>query len=286
MTNIFAVLFQLGAALFVVRAVRHERLPWLDMAAAGLFLGLALSTRWTSLWATGFLGLVLLVARGRRLLRGRELALVVMAFAVLPAALYLASYVPWLRQGHAISELRPHQVAIWRYHAELRATHPYFSTWYTWPFLYRPTWYYYKQIGETIYGIVAIGNPAIWWAALPVTLWALVSGARARDPRLLFSGAGFCCLWLPWGLSPRTLNYSHYLFEAVPYACLSLGTLLDAHWDTPGLWRLVARGYWLVVVALFLFFLPVLIALPLPAKAFFFEILPGFRPWTWFPTWV
>ena len=46
------------------------------MAAAGLFLGLALSTRWTSLWATGFLGLVILVVRGRRFFRVRELALV------------------------------------------------------------------------------------------------------------------------------------------------------------------------------------------------------------------
>lgn len=286
MTNIFAVLFQLAASLFVVRAVRRDRLPWADMAAAGLFLGLALSTRWTSLWTAGFLGLVVLVTRGRRLLRARELALTLLAFAVLPVALYVASYVPWLRQGHALSELIPHQVAIWRYHADLQATHPYFSRWYTWPFLYRPTWYYYKQIGETVYGTVAIGNPAIWWAALPVTLWALVTGARARDPRRLFSGAGFCCMYLPWGLSPRTLNYSHYLFEAVPYACLSLAALLDSHWDARAGFRRAARCYVLVVVGLFLFFLPVLMAIPVPAKLFFFEILPGVRTWTWFPTWV
>jgi dolichyl-phosphate-mannose--protein O-mannosyl transferase len=286
MTNIFAVLFQLAAALFVVRALRHERLPWTDMTAAGVALGLALSTRWTSLWAAGFLGLVLLVARGRRLLRPRELALTLLAFLALPVVLYVASYVPWLRQGHALSELPEHQVAIWRYHADLRATHPYFSAWYTWPFLYRPTWYHYEQVGKTVYGIVAIGNPALWWASLPVTLWALISGARARDPRRLFSGAGFCFLYLPWGLAPRILNYNHYLFEAIPYACLSLGALLDAHWDAGSLARKLARGYLAVVVALFLFFLPVLMALPIPSKVFFLEILPGVRPWTWFPKWV
>jgi dolichyl-phosphate-mannose--protein O-mannosyl transferase len=263
------------------------------MAGAGLFLGLALSTRWTSLWATGFLGLVVLVARGRRLLRGRELSLVLLAFGALPVAIYVVSYIPWLRQGHSLSDLVPLQVAIWRYHADLQATHPYFSKWYTWPFLYRPTWYHYKQIGETVYGIVAIGNPALWWSALPVTLWALVTGFRARDPRRIFAGAGFCCLYLPWGLSPRTLNYSHYLFEAIPYSCLGLGALLDAEWDglrqgarARKLRALTARGFLLLVVGLFLFFYPILAALPVPAKLFFLEILPGVRTWTWFPTWV
>ena len=36
------------------------------MAAAGVALGLALSTRWTSLWAWGFLGIVFLALRARR----------------------------------------------------------------------------------------------------------------------------------------------------------------------------------------------------------------------------
>ena len=79
-------------------------------------------------------------------------------------------------------------------------------------------------------GIVAIGNPALWWAVGARHGWALVTGVAERDPRRLFTGLGFFCLYLPWGLSPRTLNYSHYLFEAIPYACLSLGLLLDRLW--------------------------------------------------------
>jgi dolichyl-phosphate-mannose-protein mannosyltransferase len=284
MTNIFAVLFQVAAALFILRAALRPQLSAADMALAGLFLGLALSTRWTSLWAAGFLGVVLLAVRRLRLIKPRELALTLLAFLVLPAAIYVLSYVPWLRQGHALKELWPLQKAIWRYHADLRATHPYFSEWYTWPWLYRPTWYHFKQTGETIHGIVAIGNPALWWASVPVTLWALGTGARARDPRRLFSGLGFCALYLPWGISPRTLNYSHYLFEAIPYACLSLGSLLDRGWD--GRWAPLARGYVALVVVLFFFFLPFLIALPVPAGWYFHDLGGGLRPWTWFPKWV
>ncbi|HEY2946558.1 MAG TPA: phospholipid carrier-dependent glycosyltransferase [Vicinamibacteria bacterium] len=281
MTNIFAVLFQVSAALFILRAALRPRLSALDMAAAGLFLGLALSTRWTSLWAAGFLGLVLLAVRRLRIIKPRELTLTVLAFLVLPVGIYVLSYVPWMRQGHELRELLPLQKAIWRYHADLRATHPYFSRWYTWPLLYRPTWYYFKQTGETIRGIVALGNPALWWASVPVTVWALVTGAKEKDPRRLFSGLGFCAMYLPWGISPRTLNYSHYLFEAIPYACLSLGGLLDRGGDGK-----CARVYVALVVVLFFFFLPFLIALPIPARWYFHDLGGGVRPWTWFPKWV
>ena len=284
MTNIFAVLFQVSAALFILRAALRPRLSAADMAAAGLFLGLALSTRWTSLWAAGFLGLVLLAVRRLRIIKPRELTLTVLAFLVMPAGIYVLSYVPWMRQGHEVRELLPLQKAIWRYHADLHATHPYFSAWYSWPLLYRPTWYYFKQTGETIRGIVALGNPALWWASVPVTVWALVTGAREKDPRRLFSGLGFCALYLPWGVAPRTLNYSHYLFEAIPYACLSLGALLDREWS--GKWALLARSYAALVVLLFFFFLPFLIALPVPAGWYFHDLGRGVRPWTWFPKWV
>jgi dolichyl-phosphate-mannose--protein O-mannosyl transferase len=290
MTNIFAVLFQVLSALLLVRVARAERLGAGGMLALGASLGLAVSTRWTSLWALGFLGLVLLVLRGRRLFRPRELALTAVSFALLPAAIYATSYLPlvYLRPGlprwQTWAELWDLQVEVWNYHAHLNAEHPYFSAWWTWPWLYRPTWYHFRQVENTIYGIVAIGNPALWWVSVPVSLWALVSGLRARDFGRLFGGAGFFALYLPWGLSPRTLNYNHYLFEAIPYACLSLGVLLDRHWTER--WRWLARGYLALVVGLFLFFYPFLAALPVPASWYYHDLGRGVRPWTWFPKWV
>ena len=287
MTNIFAVLFQLSAALFVLRAVLSERMPSLDMLAAGVAFGLALSTRWTSLWAWGFLGLTLLVVRGRRLLRPRELLLVIAAFGAIPVALYVLSYVPWMLQGpknQSLRELWPHTKAIWNYHAGLVADHPYFSKWYTWPWLVRPTWYYFKQTGDSVTGIVALGNPGLWWVSVPVAFWAYNSGLWDRDPRRIFAGAGFLCLYLPWGLAPRTLNYSHYLFEAIPYACLALGMLLDREWEGPR--RALARAYVFLVAGLFLYFLPLLIGIPFPSSWFFRDLGLGVKPWSWFRSWI
>ena len=296
MTNIFAVLFQVSSALLVLRAVRRERLPLGLMVGAGFTLGLALSTRWTSLWAWGFMGLVLLVGRRRRLWTLRELVISQYTFVLIPVFVYLLSYYPWMRQQNfdlssldgiiaMLGELVRLQKAIWHYHATLNATHPYFSKWWTWPALYRPTWYHFKVHEGWIRGIVAIGNPALWWASVPITLWALVTGLRARDWRRIYCGAGFVCLYVPWGISPRTLNYSHYLFEAIPYSCLSLALLLDRWWDDEAQ-RWTARGYVALTVLLFFFFLPFLAAIPVPESWYYFRIVGGVRPWTWFRTWV
>jgi dolichyl-phosphate-mannose-protein mannosyltransferase len=285
MTNVFAVLFQLLSALLLVRAVTAERLALGPMAATGLALGLALSTRWTSLFAWGFLGLVFLAVRRARAFRPRELTLGILAFLLVPAAVYLVSYVPWMRQGHSAWDVVTLQGAIWRYHADLSATHNYFSRWWTWPWLYRPTWYFWWSDEGWVRGIVALGNPAIWWASVPVSLWAVVTGVRWRDPRRVFAGAGFFLLYVPWGLSPRTLNFSHYLFEAIPYACLALGIFLDRVWD--GRHPLLPRGYVLLAALLFLLFLPFLTALPVPMRLWGFRFpLLGGGIWTWFRTWV
>ena len=284
MTNVFAVLFQLLSALLVVRAATDDRLTVGRMAAAGFALGLALSTRWTSLWAWGFLGLVFLAVRRKRAFRPRELTLAAVAFLLAPAAVYVLSYVPWMRQGHSVREVIELQRAIWAYHANLTATHHYFSPWWTWPWLYRPTWYSWWSGDGWVRGIVALGNPAVWWVSVPAAAWAAFTGVRWRDPRRVFAGAGFFLLYLPWGLSPRTLNFSHYLFEAIPYACLSLGILLDRSWD--GRHPLVVRAYVVLAIALFLLFLPFLTAIPVPTRLWGFRFPWGPGLWTWFPTWI
>ena len=72
MTNIFAVVFQVGAASLLLRAALEETLPVGGMLGVGLALGLALATRWTSLFAMAFMGLVFLTLRRLRLLRSEE----------------------------------------------------------------------------------------------------------------------------------------------------------------------------------------------------------------------
>ena len=42
----------------------------------------------------------------------------------------------------------------------------------------------------------------------------------------------------------------------------------------------------ILVWMMFLFFLPFLVALPVPVDWYYYDFRHGVRPWTWFPTWV
>jgi hypothetical protein len=62
--------------------------------------------------------------------------------------------------------------------------------------------------------------------------------------------------------------------------------LLDRHWDEPaGAGPALARAYLGVVITIFVAFVPMLTALPVPSW-WFFARLAGVGVWTWFPSWI
>ncbi|MDP9022300.1 MAG: phospholipid carrier-dependent glycosyltransferase [Actinomycetota bacterium] len=143
--------------------------------AAGAAFGLAVATKWSALLA---LAAGVLVTAGwelawrRRLtgqptaMLGRLIASLAVAFVLVPAGVYVASYVPWLINYEHTTEgrdvcrgERPCQVSIpgrlaglWRYqlaianfHTDLDAEHPYRAPAYTWPVIGRPMVYYWEN---------------------------------------------------------------------------------------------------------------------------------------------
>ena len=68
------------------------------------------------------------------------------------------------------------------YHVAECQPHPYASPWYTWPALFRPVLYYYP--GTPLPRMITnMGNPALWWLALPALLfvaWEAVRPSRRR----------------------------------------------------------------------------------------------------------
>ncbi|MHB8717518.1 MAG: phospholipid carrier-dependent glycosyltransferase [Candidatus Dormibacteria bacterium] len=79
-----------------------------------------------------------------------------------------------------------------QYHAHECHSHPYASRWYTWPIMEHPVLFYYDQqaaldpSNPTVSSITDMGNPALWWLAIPALLacvWRL-----SRGPPLLRLG--------------------------------------------------------------------------------------------------
>lgn len=72
-----------------------------------------------------------------------------------------------------------------QYHEQECHSHPYASRWYTWPVMYHPVLFYYHSppvasgSTATVLSITDMGNPALWWLAIPallVCVWRLTRG--------------------------------------------------------------------------------------------------------------
>jgi dolichyl-phosphate-mannose--protein O-mannosyl transferase len=73
-----------------------------------------------------------------------------------------------------------------KYHSTECRGHPYASRWYTWPVLAHPVLFYVgsplSQTGQsdTAY-ITNLGNPAIWWLAIPALLFCCIAMTTGRN---------------------------------------------------------------------------------------------------------
>ena len=66
-------------------------------------------------------------------------------FVLVPAVIYLLSYLPFVDNSHPgtfFDRMLTNQTSMFNYHSGLEATHPYSSSWYQWPTMVRPIWYY------------------------------------------------------------------------------------------------------------------------------------------------
>ena len=210
----------------------------------------------------------------------RHLIWVPLGLIVLPLALYLASYIPFSAMGHTIAQLRELQWQMYYYHSHLIATHPYASRWYQWPLVQRPV--YYAQIlgaNGVSANTYANGNPLLYWAYLPATIYVTIRWWLGRHPALPVLLIGFFGQWLPWALIPR-LAYIYHFLPASIFGTLAVAVAVDDLWR----WgrrivplRAVALGYVAVVVAAFVFFYPIYASVNLTG--------PGLQERIWIASW-
>lgn len=331
MLDVFLALFVVLAAWLLLIARDRGGTWW---ALPGVALGLAVATKWSGVLAVGAVGLAVLgwaIADRRRgdgpLRRAWPFAeAAALGLVVVPAAVYLVTWAPWLvgftqthegeqactvdgerldpcapDVGERIAGLARHHVAMWRFHRDLEADHPYMSHAVTWPVLARPIVYHWESCPEDpdpdtdctlapgdAREIVALGNPALWWGAL-LALVPLGWGLVRRDPRAAFLAVFWAGQYVPWLLVDRPL-FLFYMTPVVPFMALAVAyalTSVDESWDRrrgarrPG--RVTPGAVATVVVAaaavtLFAYFYPILVGIELPEDAI--------RQRWWFDGWI
>ncbi len=239
MLDIFALAFALfGIAAFLL-GFRRTR-PQLLFAMSGLAFGLSAACKWSGLFPLAtcivIVALIRLLQRWRAQFadaepsdwyrpdlwpdfRARDF---VLCFVLAPALTYLASFVGLF--GFSIGDIIDAQRRIFSDNTTTTlGGHTYMSSWPSWPFLVRPVWFLFDNLGDgAISAVVCLGNPLVLWPAL----LALVVCARdfivARQREAFLVLAFYAGPYLAWALLPRTLGFIYYYLPSATTASLAL----------------------------------------------------------------
>ncbi len=251
--DIFVVFFNLATylAFFMsLQASTRKRSFWW-LASAGVFFGFGLATKWIALacivpilvvlvllaladkpWLQKFLALEsgdqLYRAFGAKRRNVQSWLAYGTLLMVVPAALYFyifSKHVPFDSTGESIWGIHKQ---IFNYHHNLKATHPYGSVWYTWPFMIRPVAYYFNA-GSGWSAIVAMGNPIIWWSGVVAAGYAVWRGSK--EVLAVAASLGILAV-ITSGDIKRFVAFTVLLAIAV------------------GVWQLARRGQFIVAFAL------------------------------------
>jgi len=204
-------------------------------------------------------------------------------FVAVPVVIYLLSYIPFSDgTDHTfLTKVIEAQKTMFGYHHALEAEHPFSSTWYQWPIMYRPIWYYSGSIGDLREGISAFGNPLVWWAGIPAAAYMLYLSVIKKDQKAAFLLIGYLSQYAPWSLIKRIVFIYHY-FPSVPfvvamvaYTFYRLASAKQGRWKKPI--RIGVYFYVALAIGLFFLFYPVLSGLPIHPE--YAEHLRWFESW-------
>lgn len=228
----FVVLFIIWAVYFMLRwffCDFYGQKLWkslVPLGLSGLFMGLAVASKWTGCYAGVGLAVLFFFGVWRRARAAREakkaldtpsyaqtpdplitaaaqtgfkrllitVASCLVFFVAVPAAIYYCSYIPYFAPSGGVTLERIVEAAqgMLRYHSTpgLGMDHAFYSPWYQWPLSIKPMYYAadaYEPAGYAS-SILAFGNPAVWWVGLIALLTVLYAFLRHQMYPALFAG--------------------------------------------------------------------------------------------------
>jgi dolichyl-phosphate-mannose--protein O-mannosyl transferase len=191
----------------------------------------------------------------------------------------------------SLQSLWHYHVEIYQFHVNLHASHPYASNPLTWPFMLRPTSFFWDQKAtgcfaddatqDCVSAISAIGNPLIWWGAVLAIGVLLAAWFRTRDKVTTLLALGLIGGYVPWlTLTNRTV-FEFYVVAFEPWLILLLVAGLRS-WFRNSEYRYRTAN-----------FIGGFVVLVVLASAFFYPVWTGewvsydfWRFRMWLPSWI
>jgi len=231
----FLAFFILAATYFFI----SRRYWW-----SGLFLGLALATKWSALYFIVAFGLIALYRAfthhtGRELIRPTISR--IGAFGVLPLAVYITSWWGWFassrgwdrhHSSNPISSFIFYHKEMFNFHTNLTENHPYQANPWSWLIMGRPTSFFYEtptSCGSSSCSqeVLALGTPFLWWLgtiaiAIVFGFWIRSLITKSFDPAITIIVAGISAGYLPWFFFQQRTVFSFYAIIFEPFMILAL----------------------------------------------------------------
>lgn len=280
MLDIFFLAFSIWGVLDVYTTTARDRSfegrgPSLKFWRGWIFLGLAMSAKWSAL---PYVLAALLFSR-RRLdyaFFGGVVSVLAYALTFIPLGFLDKGAVP-------LTGIIEYHLRMLKGFEQINsANHPYISKWWKWPTMLRPMWYTFDSNGVREQCVWAGVNPALAWAGLPLSLWL---GWAALKRKETTARALTMLYWFPllfWAIVPRKLQMFYYYLPSAMF----LGPIVV--WAHERFYRKyeearatrgwILMGFVLLCAALFLYFLPIMDARDLP---------PGqYHRYMWLRSWI
>ncbi len=253
---------------------------------AGITMGMALATKWSAVYVLAAIGIYLIIRQRRFFLPAAQ-------FGVVPLAVYLFSWIGWLRSpdGWSRNSSDNALVSLFNYHREmlnfhtgLTTDHSYQASAWNWLVLGRPTSFFYetpKSCGAPSCSqeVLAIGTPFLWWVGLISIFVGLGYFIYRRENSagliLMFLFASY----LPWLAFPERTTFFFYAIAFQPFLVLIIGYVISKFLETDSVTnrRTVMGGIALIAMC-FAYFFPLFVAGVLKYEDWYARM--------WFSSWI
>ncbi|MES2057512.1 MAG: glycosyltransferase family 39 protein [Pseudomonadota bacterium] len=281
----FMAAFVILAIVALLRAMRSPPGKVMRRWILGsMLLGLAVATKWAAAPFVAYAAIAFLVMRRRDAaawpgLRPIPALLILGGVSI---ATYFLTFAPaffYAEEPMTLGRLIPFQLHMYAQQTQALPSHPYQSSWWSWPLMIRPIWYLYEKVDGAVRGILLLGNPAIMWGGLVAVAACLVIGIRERSIKFFGVAALWLGAYLIWAIIPKSLGFFYYYYLPSIFLCIALAALIDhrhgkwRHWGLSWDWAYLA-----LVTLLFVMFYPIISAAALPNDQ-------AFLHWMWLSSW-
>lgn len=287
MNDVHVTFFILASMWLYMRFINTNRSKKRILIWSGIVAGFAVGSKWSGVFAIGFIGLSESIFTIKTLLNTKkgfstpnllflrnQIGLLIITCFVIPAILYLGSYSQMFLMGKDFKHLVEMHKNTWWYQTNLTATHPAQSKPIQWFLNTKPVWISVEYAGKGMRGdIYAIGNPALFWIgdialfASVITLISLKLKKKKQTSNFKMLGLllfMYGIVWLPWQLSPRIMFFYHYL-PAVPLLTINLAYWILKLWNTQR-YRVISAATVALIFLCFVVLYPHLTLIPLPVE--------------------